>query len=103
MFSAGRERLVRRGRDHPWSSTQKKGEDSVAIVAAFMWGMGAVWGEDAEEVICEEADNEVVSQVAWEWLQVEPEILPNDKKEHTLMPAATWLNHQRMTLSLHTI
>lgn len=46
------------------------------------WGELAVWGEDAEEVIHKEADNEVVSQVAWEWLQVEPEILPSNKKEH---------------------
>lgn len=71
---------MRRGRDHPWRSTQEKGEDSVAIVAAFTWGVGAVWGEDAEEVIYEEADYKVVSQVAWEWLQVEPEILPNVRR-----------------------
>lgn len=62
MFSGERERLKRKERDHPWQSTQEKGEDSVAIVTAFRLVMEAVWGEDAEEVNHKEADNDAVSQ-----------------------------------------
>lgn len=49
---------------------------------------GVVWGDNADKVISKEADNEVVSQVAWEGLQAEPEIFPVNKKEHTVIPTA---------------